>query len=359
MKKSVLLFLTLLLTASVLIAQEFGNCVDLDGIDDYLLVPHHESLNPGDGDWSVAFWIRAADYDQLSPVVMKRDSDYPYTQYLYGFGKDDPHNPEPGKRIYVNHIESAGNLERSGHTTNEFIDGNWHHIAVIADRLADGIIVYVDGTQAEFNPLYYSGAWPDVSNTADLIIGCFWPPYCIEGPLDELSIWSKALGINQVQSLMNDTLSPVYYNSPDSGIVAYFRFEEYEDLGIYGGGPDDMRDMSYQNNHADTEGDPELILSGIPVGTDQFFQTHAYNLYPNPTYGRFHISNSIYPTNQKFKNDITRIEIVDLNGKAMESVNLKNGTRDLAFDLTGYPAGIYLCRIYLSDSITVKKIVKF
>ncbi len=170
MKKSTLLLLISLFITVSAWPQHFGSAINLDGLDDYCIVPHHESLNPGDGSWSVALWVKAADKNQVSPFVMKRLTSDPYTQYSYGFAMDDPHNPVAGKRIRVNHIENAGLSERSGHTSGEYIDGNWHHYAIVADPEENGMVIFVNGEPVEFVSLYYFGEWPDVSNVSDLII---------------------------------------------------------------------------------------------------------------------------------------------------------------------------------------------
>jgi len=353
MKKSIILFLVVMLSASELPAQKFGNCINLDGIGDYLVVPHQEILNPANGSWSVAFWIKAADKDQVSPIVMKLDAEYPYSQYTYGFGMDDPHDPQPGKRIRVNHIESAGISERSGYTTNEIIDGNWHHIAIVADKSADAIFIYIDGDMVGFNPLYYFGQWPNVVNTSKLIIASYSPEYCIEGQLDELNIWNKALSLAQVRMVKNDTIAPVYYNNPDSGLVAYYRFERFEDLGIYGGDSDDIRDLSSWYNHADAEGNPELIPSGVPYGIDPLIYPIDLSMGPNPSNKMFSLQFATY------NHQSCEIELVDIFGKLV--CILYNGKLDkgnMEFDISNLPAGVYFVRISSWNSQIVKKIVK-
>ena len=87
----------------------------------------------------------------------------------------------------------------------------------------------------------------------------------------------------------------------------------------------------------------------------------GFVVYPNPTRGKFQITNSIHQladqTNSKIQ--IQNIEVVDLYGKTLELWNPGNietlGTLEL--DLGNYPAGIYFIRINLENQAIVKKII--
>ena len=229
--KQILLFLFIISILHPTFGQTFGNAINLDGIDDYAIVQHHPSLNPMDGSWSTAFWLKAANEPQEAPVVMKRYPDGGYTMYVFGFGNMDPHNPEPGKRLRVNYIEDAGVIERSGYTPGEYIDGNWHHYAFVAYKIQNGIITYFDGEEVEFTHMYDLGTWPKIENENELFIATSSSEAKIKGVLDELSLWNMALSPSQIQDMMFDTLSPDYYSTADSGLVAYYRFDVFEDLG--------------------------------------------------------------------------------------------------------------------------------
>lgn len=363
--KNLFLSIIVLCISGSAIGQSFGNAINLDGIDDYAIVPHHESLNPSDASWSVVFWINAANQDQVAPVVMKRLDGAPYTQYSYGFGEDDPHDPEPGKRIRVNHIEDAGVTERSGYITEEVIDGNWHHIGVVADMVQDGITVYVDGSSKEFIPLYYFGDWPDVTTTADLIIAAGSSGAKVKGQMDELSIWNKALNPNQIEKCMNDTLSHQYYNTPDSGLVVYYRFEEWENLGINGGGDDDLRDFSIWQNHADAEGDPELIPSGIVLGQSDHFVSEFFMISPNPTRSKFQVSlGDPFGSCPRFPQGMplaqvggATLELVDLGGRKLLEIQVPAGSQDFEVNVTSLDCGVYFCRLTSNDRSVSKKLI--
>ena len=349
--KNILLSILIICIGLPLIGQTFGNAIDLDGIDDYAVAPHHESLNPADGSWTVAFWIKAADIPQMAPVVMKRFPEPGFTMYAYGFGNIDPHIPELGKRIRVNYVEDAGVTERSGYTPAEYIDGNWHHYVIVADKVQNGIIIYVDGQEVEFTHLYDLGNWPNIENENVMYIANSSFGSTIQGILDELSIWNKALFPNQIQAMMFDTLSNEYYNSVDSGLVAYYRFDEFEDLGIDGGGTDDFRDLSSYNNHADSEGSPTLIPSGILTSVNETPVFAEFSIFPNPARDKFEVRTV------DFEVKSATIEIYDLNGRKFLEKNISRGTETVEIDVSSLKSGIYFCKISTEKYSATKKII--
>lgn len=349
--KKILLFVAALMLFIGSSGQNFGSALSFDGLDDYGVVQHNAILNPADGSWTMACWIKAADKDQSSPIVMRRYADDPYTQYSYGFAEDDPHDPQPGKRIRVNHIEAAGASERSGYTTNEYIDGQWHHIAIVADKEEDGIIIYVDGSAVEFVPMYYFGAWPDIQVCTELYIGRGSSSSRLEGPLDELSLWNRALNVNDINMIMANPIPAIYYETADSGVVAYYRFESFEDLGIGTAGNNDIRDMSSFANHMGAEGDPLLVPSVSLTAIEQAKTSQQdFTIYPNPCEGVLHLRYSISdPRNSKF-------EAINMNGKVVKSLEIQG--KEATIDLSELPPGLYFVQFQNGNNIEVKKLVK-
>jgi photosystem II stability/assembly factor-like uncharacterized protein len=106
--------------------------------------------------------------------------------------------------------------------------------------------------------------------------------------------------------------------------------------------------------------------AGIITTTDEYPDlSGVINCFPNPTSGKFQITNPKHQTNSN--NQIQKIEVVDLYGKAMELRNtgtigtvrnLEPGTRNLELDISNYPSGIYFLRISLENQTIVKKIIK-
>jgi len=81
-------------------------------------------------------------------------------------------------------------------------------------------------------------------------------------------------------------------------------------------------------------------------------------IYPNPTHGKFQITKSKIQTNSRFQIPDSKIVVVDLFGKIVESYNLEPETWNLELNISKLPAGIYFVRIYLENQTIVKKIIK-
>ena len=106
----------------------------------------------------------------------------------------------------------------------------------------------------------------------------------------------------------------------------------------------------------------------IGVGVDEDGGMEAWGqgsveVWPNPTKGKFQITSSKHQTNSKF--EIQKVELVEVNGRVLELWNtgtLEPGTWNtgtLELDIRHLPAAVYYCRISSSNSIVLKKIVKF
>jgi len=99
-------------------------------------------------------------------------------------------------------------------------------------------------------------------------------------------IWNVVRTETELQETVGTVLGPEIYESVGSGLIGYWRFDEFEDLGANGDGADDVRDYSLNQNHGDIVG--TLTLSGITTSVDEKServvpeQFTLYQNYPNP-----------------------------------------------------------------------------
>lgn len=63
--------------------------------------------------------------------------------------------------------------------------------------------------------------------------------------MDELRIWNYQKSSHQINALKVAPLDVSYYNTIDSGLVGYWRFDVLEDLGVNNDGRDDIRDFQF------------------------------------------------------------------------------------------------------------------
>jgi hypothetical protein len=158
---------------------------------------------------------------------------------------------------------------------------------------------------------------------------------------------------------MYDTLSSAYYTSNDSGLIAYWRFDTLEDLGINSGGVDDIRDLSINANHGDLEGSATLVSSGIFVSIEQnsFLINNHFSLnqnFPNPFNSTTKVKYSIPQTSNVL------IKIFDMLGNEIETlVNEKKqtGNYEITWHAEGLPSGVYFYQLKSGSFIETKKMV--
>jgi hypothetical protein len=179
----------------------------------------------------------------------------------------------------------------------------------------------------------------------------------LTGNIDELRVWNKPLSLDQILYNMNDTLSIEYYSTLDSGLIAYWRFDELEDLGVGNAGVDDVRDFSINSVHADLEGDASLTSSGVMNIGDRSSSIREYRLeqnFPNPFNPSTKIKYSVPQQSQ------VKIKVFDILGNEIETlVNEEKpvGTYKLTWYAENLPSGIYFYQLQAGDFIQTKKMV--
>jgi hypothetical protein len=155
--------------------------------------------------------------------------------------------PEPGGMIISNHIhgstwesielsttwfivnDSNGDWSRQILRFGNINDSTWHHIAAVWD--GQEMSIYLDAQRLDTTMAAPSAPWNSGGSVAiGARISTAEPPAAAEymGYIDELSIWNKSLVQSQITNIMNDTIPSLYYNSLDSGLIAYWRFDESE-----------------------------------------------------------------------------------------------------------------------------------
>jgi photosystem II stability/assembly factor-like uncharacterized protein len=91
-----------------------------------------------------------------------------------------------------------------------------------------------------------------------------------------------------------------------------------------------------------------------PFGIDEPGPDVAVKVYPNPTTGKFKVQSE----ECKVSFEVQRIEVVGIDGRLLQTRNPEPETRNLEFDISNLPAGVYFVRITFGNSIIVKKVIK-
>jgi hypothetical protein len=337
---------------------EAGNAISLDGIDDFLQVVHLPELQ-FDGSLTISVWMRTTTVNNSSLLMQYECGNYcPNASSAYQIGIVD-------QRCQFYLRDSSDVSMRVIDTLNYYNDGNWHLITGVRDFENSLQLLYVDGVlvgsavapngkigddDGEEDPLVFGGKFA---------AGGSWIEDFFNGEIDEIRIWNVARTREQIIATMLDTLTIEYYSSTDSGLVGYWRFDEFEDLGVNGGGADDIRDFSVNANHADAEGLPTLVPSGALVSVskedavlpDKFYLAQNY---PNPFNPSTTISFSLPEVSY------VSLKVFNALGEEIETLvtkELSAGNYKYDWNAINLPSGIYFYKLQSENFVETKKMI--
>lgn len=99
-------------------------------------------------------------------------------------------------------------------------------------------------------------------------------------------------------------------------------------------------------------GENNTILKYTLLSDIKTQEEWSLSIYPNPTRGKFRIS-----LKQPMKQPVT-IELIDITGKFVSQLDPEYYTdRHFDIDASGFPAGVYFCRLKTSQNIAIKKLI--
>lgn len=226
----------------------FGRQIRLDGIDDYVwALPNAAGRVEG----TIEMWVQV---DLMSPSTAFWTGGNGHVGTNGEYTRLGTHSSANGVSFGV---YTAG-WNWVGSTLANLPEG-WNHLAGTWGPA--GLRLYINGTP--YGSPGYAGPMP--SYLLELIGASSWGSH-YTGAVDEVRVWSVARSELELQTAMGDTLDLAVYGVPGSDLVAYYRFDEIEDLGIGGDGADDVRDYSATGHHGDIVGG--ATLDPVPVGVE-------------------------------------------------------------------------------------------
>jgi hypothetical protein len=269
-----------LLTTQICIAQsQWGNAVRFAGTNGYIMVPDNPSLQIGDA-VSMAAHVKRTRLDNID-FILEKGGDWNYGETNYGMSLHGNYNNHMFYFLF----------DGGWRGTSGVADTNWHHYAIVAINGDQNPTFYIDG-EVKVTEFSEGGSVINMNYTTlrNLNIGAqieAGATYYSTIIIDELSVWNVALDSFQIRSMMMDTLGSAYYSTVDSGLVGYWRFDTFEDLGINGDGSDDVRDLSQSSAHGDAVGELALVpsdpITEIGYYTNEMLKGFQLRQnYPNP-----------------------------------------------------------------------------
>lgn len=169
----------------------FGNAVSVDGNTGSVVVPRDDTMNVGEGDFTVAAWIRPHELRQGGIVCLGKYS------WTHGWYFDMPDHRG------VLRIETATPQNQKNGTVASppgmITPNKWQHVAAIVKRGENQTRLYVNGYQVA------EGTIPAVNldNPAvDLHIGRIQDSKLFHGEIDEVHLFRRALDLSEIQALV-------------------------------------------------------------------------------------------------------------------------------------------------------------
>lgn len=191
---------------------EVLQAIGLDGQNDYVSVANKANLNPTAA-ISVDAWVKFTNLEQGPTTIVSKLSN--------NLASSDPNNLVASPNLlvdsrvsvggyalsYKTHLADSvsfavyinGGLQVASFNKTLLTAGNWHHITGTYD--GTNVRIYLDGTQHQATPIVgainpsneplFIGAEPDQGN----------PKYFFNGAIDEVEIFSRALGLQEIQNI--------------------------------------------------------------------------------------------------------------------------------------------------------------
>jgi hypothetical protein len=339
-------------------AQIFGgSSLLLDGNFDYVAVNDSPELTPLTSTITIETWVKTDSSSLEREIISKYNSSAGVDQISWSLAVRQ--NSSVGFGVYENFDKW-----RYVETDSALISADkWYHISATFDISNQESHIYLDGEEvlATLDPgsadsisFISDSNTPVTIGTVTIIDGAL--TYFWNGNIDEVRVWNIARTKFQIQSTMNDTLTSEYYSTADSGLVAYWRCDVLEDLGINADGPDDIRDFSVFQNHGDLSGDAVLeIVTSVESNNSEIPSSFELEQnYPNPfnpsTTINYSIPASSFVTLKLY--DVLGNEIANLVNEEKEA-----GRYSVEFNATTLPSGIYFYRLQAGSFVETKKMV--
>lgn len=184
--------------ASHYTAGKFGNGGGFNGTDDYVSVTDTAILRPGTSSYTLSVWFKRAAGIATAEYLLAKPGDSGSSSY----------------DLFITNAGGTIRLRTGLQTINSaggtFADGNWHLATAVVNRQGNGQI-YVDGMPSG-TPVSLIGTSDNLNNTANLWFGNRpLPNNTLNGSLDEVRIYNRALSPAEVRQLYNYAPGPVGY----------------------------------------------------------------------------------------------------------------------------------------------------
>ena len=168
-----------------------GLAVEVDGADDAVVVPRDDSMNVGEGDFTVSAWIRPTQLRQGGIVCLGRYS------LIHGWYFDMPNNRGV---LRIETVSPANKFNGTVASRPGVIRVNqWQHVAAVVRRGENQTHLFVNGYRVASGTV----AATNLDNpSVDLHLGRIQDSKLFKGQIDEVRLYRRALEPAELQALI-------------------------------------------------------------------------------------------------------------------------------------------------------------
>ena len=176
-----------------------GNCLDLDGTDDYISLNSLSSSLAG-GNATFEGWFHAANNNDILFAI---------------------NTSSGGNKCMLNRNKIWDKTANAAiNHTKPVTDALWHHYALVIDA-TNSVKVYIDGALANS----FSSSALSLTSTNQISIGQEWDGLTtsqhLEGKVDEVRVWNDI----RTQDEINDNMFTTLLGN-EAGLVSYYKFDQ-------------------------------------------------------------------------------------------------------------------------------------
>ena len=194
---------------------DMGNAVALDGVDDYLELPHSNWNPMGDQvEITLSALINAAEFKDDIGIITKGNNKQTFALTL---SKDGKVQFEINKNAPENFIASGKWSSNSSLKLN-----TWHSVAITIEYEKKELRFYIDGVLD--NTVTLPDMWYLAKTTEPLYVGSNGTTGFFTGLIDNVSVFSRDMSEAEIKALnqnFNTSISRNFYSSSSSAIKIY------------------------------------------------------------------------------------------------------------------------------------------
>ncbi|MFA6329303.1 MAG: LamG domain-containing protein, partial [Candidatus Micrarchaeia archaeon] len=187
------------------VAGKTGTGISFDGNDDYVVIPNSNSLTLSTNDFTLEAWVKRNDNPAVNPGILAKktnvagaDKASGYAFVISGSGSSHPYVPSLILGDGTNYEDYWPA------STGDIIPlDQWTHVAAAYSFASHRAQLYVNGVPVGTNKSS-SGNITNLSESNSMLIGKLnYAAYNLNGSLDEIGVYSKALTVSEVAAHYN------------------------------------------------------------------------------------------------------------------------------------------------------------